>query len=186
MTNKKTLIDKIKEIVFAEDTVEAKFLDIKDSEGNILRVDGEELGEGQVLWLVGEGEGELLPTPEAVYVLEEDGRTIKTDADSIIIEIIEAEEEEEEEEVVEEEVEEEMSEEEDVVVEVETIDEKISKTINRKTAELEEKLDNLLAKFEAFSKAPADEEIKIEKVGFSKKQNQDNALDALSKFRNKK
>lgn len=99
MKDKKTLIEKIK-ILF--ETEDLKFLDVKDSDGNILRVEGEELIEGLVLLVITEDGEEL--TPDAEYLLE-DGRIIKTDSESKIIEIIEAEESEEgDEEVIEEEM----------------------------------------------------------------------------------
>ena len=176
MKNKKTVIDKIKELVFETEKVEVKFLDVQTSEGVVLRVEEDEIASGQTISLVEivEDEEVINPVVEGEYILE-DGRTVVVNADSVIVEIIEEPEEivEEMEEVIE-----------TPPTSTKSLEEKINATIDRKTGELEEKLDNLLAKFESFSKAPADKEIKIEKKEF-KKNNKMDRLDELNKFRRK-
>jgi len=128
--NKNETIQKIKELLTftSEENTEVQFLDMKDTDGNILRSTGEELKEGETLSIVTE-EGEVA-TPDMEYVLE-DGRTIKTDSESLIIEIIEAEEEaeelEEDEDNKDEEIVEEMSDESETT---DVIDEEVTEVID--------------------------------------------------------
>lgn len=162
MKDKKTIIDSIRALFNEEtpETVEVKFEDVKDESGNIIRIE-----EGLVSAVL--EDGSLEPMIDATIVLE-DGSIIKTDSEGMLIA---------EEDAVEDVIEEEMNED---VVEKEVVDnnisleEKINQTISRKTKELEEKLDGLLAKFNAvnekldeLAKAPAEKEIKIKKTEFN-------------------
>lgn len=124
--DKKEIIENIKNLLKFNTTdetpvnteVEVKFLDVTDTDGNVLRVDTEELAVGEVLRVVTESGEDL--TPDAEYKLE-DGRIIKTDADSKIIEIIEDDKEE----VVEEEMSDEVTEEMSEVTDTEVVEEVI-------------------------------------------------------------
>lgn len=93
MENKKTIVEKIKDLMFSDITDE-KFLDVKDSEGNVLRVAEDELAVGQSVMTITE-DGEV-PAVEGEYLLE-DGQTLVIDAEGVITEIVEAVEEETEE-----------------------------------------------------------------------------------------
>jgi len=179
---KTTIIDKIKELFNEDVVVDAKFLDVKDSEGNILRVSGEELTVGSELYLITEAGEELTGAGE--YLLE-DGRTIVVDEASLITEVVEAEAAPEEEAVV---VEEEMNDE--VSIDSPTMEDKMDAKIKEKMVELDDKLNDVLSKFSAINEKliaisgePAEEEIKIEKVGFQSANKPSSTLDELGKFR---
>jgi len=222
MKNKKTIIEKIKKFVFEEEVTEVKFFEAKDSEGNVLRVDGEDFAVGLEVKIIPEG-GSIDLAKEGDYILE-DGRTIKVDADGKITEIIEAADVETSEEdstetttespedvqmsviedgdyeladgrifkivgdvvveVIEAPVQEAVMEE---VLEEEIVTEELSETNeDDKFKKLETKLSQLAELVIKLADEPADEEIKIGKVGFSNKEKIDSAIDALAKFRNKK
>jgi len=170
MEKDKTIIEKVKELVFGEETVDETFLDVKTSDGVVLRVS--ELSEGVEVTIISE-DGENI-SGAAEYTLE-DGTVVATDDNGVIVSVTAPAEEE----VVEEE---EM--EEEVVVEENPLDARIAK--------LEDAIEDVLSKFsemstkvEEFSALPADEEIVVGKKDF-KKQSKDDALTALSKFRKNK
>ncbi len=146
------IIDKFKNIFLAETKT---FADAKDLEGNILRVEGDDFEVGQVLSLVDEA-GVIHPTPSAIYGIG-DGRTIITDEDSIIIEIVAAEEKAEEDEAPTEEVE--MAETAEAVTEdvvedtttdvTEEITEEVTEDatdLNNKVSEIEEVIEMIMDK----------------------------------------
>lgn len=175
----KEKIAAISKIVFgSEEVVEETFLDVKTSDGVVLRVS--ELAEGATVTIISE-DGENV-SGAAEYVLE-DGVTIVVDDSGVITSMTEGEETEE---VVEEE---EMSEEE--VEEVNPLEERV--------AQLEDGINQILSKFSEvseamksnsdaiakFSEAPADEEIKVnKKTPIELKKS--NAIEGLRNFRNKK
>lgn len=175
MADDKNLLEKVKELIFT-DEVEETFLDVKTSDGVVLRVS--EVKEGETVTIISE-DGENV-SGAAEYILE-DGSTVVVDESGVITSVEEAAEEVEE--VVEEE---EMAEEEVVeeVVEANPLEDKVAK--------LEESIEKILAQFEKvneqvekFAALPADEEVKIEKklpTAFKKS----DALEGLSKHRNKK
>ena len=175
----KEKIAAISKIVFGtEEVVEQTFLDVKTSDGVVLRVS--ELSEGQTVTIISE-DGENV-SGAAEYVLE-DGTTVVVGAEGVITSVEVAAEETEE--VVEEE---EMSEEE---TEVNPLEERI--------AQLEDGIEKILSKFSEvsdamkttsdaiakFSEAPADEEIVVSKKTPLEKR-KSNAVSELSNFRNKK
>lgn len=168
----KTIIEKVKELLFSEEeVVEQSFLDVKTSEGVVLRVS--ELSEGASVSIISE-DGENV-SGAAEYTLE-DGTVVVTNDEGVITSVTDAPAEE-----VVEEVEEEMQEE---VVEVNPLDERIGK--------LEERLEDILSKFsvmsekvEEFSKQPAEDEVVVGKKEF-KKANKYSALEELSKYRKNK
>ena len=88
--NNKEVIKQVKELIFGAETVEAAFLDVKTSDGMVLRV--AEVKEGEVVTIISE-DGEAV-SGEAEYVLE-DGNTIAVDAEGMIVTITEPSEEEE-------------------------------------------------------------------------------------------
>lgn len=165
MEDKKTIIDKVKELIFAEEIAPeevSELIDVKDINGVILRVPALEV-DSPVMVISEDGEA---IAEDGTYELE-DGMSLVI-VEGMISEIIEATEVED---VVEEEVEE-VELEVETEVESETEIPSIESTMARKNAELEEKIASLLAKFEIMevklselSKAPAEEEIKLSKVG---------------------
>tara|TARA_R110000850_G_scaffold64493_2_gene144755 strand:+ start:422 stop:946 length:525 start_codon:yes stop_codon:yes gene_type:complete len=174
MKEKKTLVERIKELVFTEDVVEQDFVDVKTSEGLVLRVDSIE--EGAVVTVISE-DGENV-SGASDYVLE-DGVTISVNEEGVIISVTPAEEAEV--------VEEDMSEEPEVVTEL--TEREIA--VDAKLAEITEALEGIVSKFESvdkevnkFAKAPADEEKEIGKTVIVKHSKQ-TALEALSSFRKK-
>ena len=174
MEEKKTLVERIKELVFTEDVVEQDFVDVKTSEGLVLRVDSIE--EGAVVTVISE-DGENV-SGASDYVLE-DGVTISVNEEGVIISVTPAEEAEV--------VEEDMSEEPEVVTEL--TEREIA--VDAKLAEITEALEGIVSKFESvdkevnkFAKAPADEEKEIGKTVIVKHSKQ-TALEALSSFRKK-
>tara|TARA_R110000824_G_scaffold51729_5_gene144038 strand:+ start:903 stop:1427 length:525 start_codon:yes stop_codon:yes gene_type:complete len=174
MEEKKTLVERIKELVFTEDVVEQDFVDVKTSEGLVLRVDSIE--EGAVVTVISE-DGENV-SGASDYVLE-DGVTISVNEEGVIISVTPAEEEEA--------VEEDMSEEPEVVTEL--TEREIA--VDAKLAEITEALEGIVSKFESvdkevnkFAKAPADEEKEIGKTVIVKHSKQ-TALEALSSYRKK-
>lgn len=195
MEDKKTIIDKLKAIVFSEEVIETeevKFAEVKTLDGKILRAD--ELVIDAEIKEIGE-DGEVVAV-DGEYKIE--GGVVIVVVDGKISDIKEAVAEEEEAPAEEEEMEDEAT---DVIVDetiiedivTETVEEKIAKRVEEKTKELEDKLNDVLAKFSAlgeefekFSKSPAEDELKIKKVGFKSEDKTDSKLDALSKYRNKK
>tara|TARA_R110002167_G_scaffold54889_2_gene156368 strand:- start:901 stop:1431 length:531 start_codon:yes stop_codon:yes gene_type:complete len=176
MEEKKTLVERIKELVFTEDVVEQDFVDVKTSEGLVLRVDSIE--EGAVVTVISE-DGENV-SGASDYVLE-DGVTISVNEEGVITSVTPAEEEEAEV------VEEDMSEESEVVTELTERE----LAVDAKLAEITEALEGIVSKFESvdkevnkFAKAPADEEKEIGKTVIVKHSKQ-TALEALSSFRKK-
>lgn len=178
--NTKEKIAAISNIVFGteevvEEVVEATFLDVKTSDGVVLRVP--ELTEGEIVKIISE-DGENV-SGEAEYVLE-DGQTLSVDDAGVIVKITEAETEETEE-VVEEEVME-------VEEEVNPLEARIADLENglteilSKFSEVSEELKVSKAEIAKFSKAPAEEEIVVDKKSpvASRK---DDALTSLSKYR---
>lgn len=84
---KEEALKKIKELLnFSTDVAPVNFVDVKDVDGNILRTASEELVVGDELLVVSEN-GENL-SPDSTFILE-DGRTVVTDSESKISEIIE-------------------------------------------------------------------------------------------------
>lgn len=176
----KEKIAAISKIVFgSEEVVEETFLDVKTSDGVVLRVS--ELTEGETVAIISE-DGENV-SGAAEYVLE-DGTTVVVDAEGLITSVEVAAEETEE--VVEEE---EMSEE--ATDEVNPLEERI--------AQLEDGIEKILSKFSEvsdamknnsdaiakFSEAPAEEEIEVnKKTPLELKKS--NAIEGLRNFRNNK
>tara|TARA_R110000765_G_scaffold90487_2_gene172219 strand:+ start:342 stop:884 length:543 start_codon:yes stop_codon:yes gene_type:complete len=157
MDNKET-IKKVKALIFGEEEVAETFLDVKTSEGIVLRV--AELKEGEAVMIISE-DGEA-QSGAAEYILE-DGQTVSVDEAGLIVSIAEPAEEEEE-------VEEEMSEEpnplDDRVTNLEQGIEKILSMFSVQIEDSEAKdktISELSEKLEAFSKAPAEEEIVVKK-----------------------
>lgn len=193
MEDKKTIIDKIKEMVFAEEAPvneeETAVLDIKADDGSILRIEGETLEEGVAISIVTE-EG-VEPIPSAEYIIEEGTKKITTDEDSKVASIEEVVEESEEEmnaEETEEVVEEEMKAEDaepSMEDRMKLIEEALD-AINEKFSKVETGINEMTEKVKAISDEPAEEEIKIKKTGFAAtKAKREDALDAIAKFRNK-
>ena len=176
--NNKEVIKQVKELIFGAETVEAAFLDVKTSDGMVLRV--AEVKEGEVVTIISE-DGEAV-SGEAEYVLE-DGNTIAVDAEGMIVTITEPSEEEE---VVEEE---EMSEEVNPLESrIENLEQGIEKllagfsAIDESFTAKDVLIDELTKKVEAFSKAPADEEIVVaKKTPLEEKKY--NAINELRKFK---
>ena len=176
MEEKKSLFEKVKALLAEDEVKEQAFLDVKTSEGVVLRVD--EVAEGATVTIISE-DGENV-SGAADYTLE-DGTTITVSEEGVITSVMEAEGEDE---VGNEEVAEEEMQEEEVVAEVNPNDERIAK--------LEESIEKILSQFEAmneqvekFASAPADEEVKIEKkkpTVFKK----ESAIDALSNYKRNK
>ena len=173
MKENKTLVERIKELVFTDETVEQNFVDVKTSDGLVLRVDAIE--EGATVTVISE-DGENV-SGASDYVLE-DGVTISVNEEGVITSVTPVEEEEEV-------VEEDMSEEPEVVVE--PTERELA--VDAKLAEITEALEGIVSKFEAqdkviegFAKAPAEEEKEIGKTVIVKHSKED-ALKALAKFR---
>ena len=165
MKENKTLVERIKELVFTDEVVEQNFVDVKTSDGLVLRV--ESIEEGAVVTVISE-DGENV-SGASDYVLE-DGVTISVNEEGVITSVTPAEDEEAEV------VEEDMNEETEVVTEL---------------TEITEALEGIVSKFESvdkevnkFAKAPADEEQEIGKTVIVKHSKQ-TALEALSNFRKK-
>ena len=176
--NNKEVIKQVKELIFGAETVEAAFLDVKTSDGIVLRV--AEVKEGEVVTIISE-DGEAV-SGAAEYVLE-DGNTIAVDAEGLIVTITEPSEEEE---VVEEE---EMSEEVNPLESrIENLEQGIEKllagfsAIDESFTAKDVLIKELSDKVEAFSKAPADEEIVVaKKTPLEEKKY--NAINELRKFK---
>ena len=90
MNENKTLVEKIRVLVFGEEEIEVAFLDVKTSEGIVLRVS--EIKEGETVVIISE-DGEI-PTDALEYILE-DGTKITVDEAGVIttIEAVESDEE---------------------------------------------------------------------------------------------
>jgi hypothetical protein len=175
MEENKTIIDKVRALIFEEETPiveEAKFLDATTTEGVAIKVVGESLEVGAAVTVVDEN-GEESIAPEGSHTLE-DGTTIIVDAEGNISEITEATTEE-----VEEEVEEEMATE-----ELNPLEEKVN-ALEGKLEEILAKFNEVSTKVEEFAKLPAEEEVVVKKadIKVSKKYS---ALDEIAKFRSKK
>jgi len=173
MSETKTIIEKVKALVFEEETpeVEAKFLDATTTDGVAIQIEGETLEVGAIVSIVTEEGNEV--SGAATYVLD-NGSTITVDEEGKISEVTETVEEEDEA-VEEAEMEEETPE------EVNPLEEKV--------ANLESKLDEIIAKFsevqtkvEEFSKLPAEDELKEVKKDVKVSLRESN-LDKLAKFR---
>ena len=169
---KKNLLEEIKSLVF--DTEELEFLDVKTSDGIVLRV--QELTEGQEVSIISE-DGENV-SGAADYTLE-DGKVITVDESGVITAIMDAEQE------VEQEVEEEMNEDVDHLA---PLNEKIDNLTNalvgvlEKFAEVDTELKDAKDSIEKFAALPAEEEPIVGKGEF-KKQGKEDALKALANFR---
>ena len=177
--NNKEIIKEVKKL-FNFNEEELSFLDVKTSDGLVLRV--AKMEEGEVVTLISE-DGENV-SGEAEYTLE-DGTVLVVDAEGTISTITAVEVEEEE-------VEAEMSEVEDEVNPLEgriaNLEEGIEKVLSMFSAQIEELeakdviVKELTEKIEAFSKAPADEEIVVaKKTPLQEKRY--NAINELRKFK---
>ena len=174
--NNKEVIKQVKELIFGAETVEAAFLDVKTTEGVVLRVS--EVKEGEVVNIISE-DGEAV-SGAAEYILE-DGNTISVDAEGMIVSIIET--------PAEEEVEEEMSEEVNPLESrIENLEQGIEKllagfsAIDESITAKDELIDELTKKVEAFGKAPAEEEIVVaKKTPLEEKRY--NAINELRKYK---
>jgi len=211
----RTLVSSISFNSETEQPEDIKFLDITDENGNILRVESEELVVGDVIKMVTDDVEVAIPETEMKL---EDGRTIKTDIDSKIIEIIEVEKEEEiETPEVETEVaevaEEEMNEVETPEMETETPDEIVNEeevkeektedsNFENRIADLENLIKELITNqttmneaqlsiiniVEEFGKTPVEDKVNL-KTLFNKTEkssNRDSALESIRNFRSKK
>jgi hypothetical protein len=169
---KKDLLQEVKKLVFGEE--ELQFLDVKTTEGVILRV--QELAEGQTVSIVSE-DGENV-SGAGEYTLE-DGQVITVDEAGVITAITEATEEVEE-------VEESMSEE--PVDNLAPLNEKIDNLTNalagvlEKFAEVDAQLTEANERIEKFAAAPASDEPVIEPAE-PKRKGKEDALKALAQFR---
>ena len=172
MSETKSKVEKIKEILFSapvvEEVIVEDFTEVKTVEGVILNITAVE--KDGVVEIVSEDGKEIAPAGE--YVME-DGSTIVVGEDGVILEVKVADEEEV--------VEEEMSEEEVVVEEVvedvnplearldalesliESKFKALGENFSKIIADKDEELKNLESKFEAFAKAPAKKEVKLTK-----------------------
>ena len=176
--NNKEVIKQVKELIFGAETVEAAFLDVKTTEGVVLRV--AEVKEGEVVNIISE-DGEAV-SGAAEYVLE-DGQTISVDAEGVIVSIMETPAEEEEA------VEEEMSEEVNPLeARIENLEQGIEKllagfsAIDESITAKDELIEELNKKVEAFGKAPAEEEIVVaKKTPLEEKRY--NAINELRKYK---
>jgi len=174
--NNKEVIKQVKELIFGAETVEAAFLDVKTTEGVVLRVS--EVKEGEVVNIISE-DGEAV-SGAAEYILE-DGNTISVDAEGMIVSIIET--------PAEEEVEEEMSEEVNPLESrIENLEQGIEKllagfsAIDESITAKDELIEELTKKVEAFGKAPAEEEIVVaKKTPLEEKRY--NAINELRKYK---
>ena len=174
--NNKEVIKQVKELIFGAETVEAAFLDVKTTEGVVLRVS--EVKEGEVVNIISE-DGEAV-SGAAEYILE-DGNTISVDAEGMIVSIMET--------PVEEEVEEEMSEEVNPLESrIENLEQGIEKllsgfsAIDESITAKDELIEDLTKKVEAFGKAPAEEEIVVaKKTPLEEKRY--NAINELRKYK---
>ena len=176
--NNKEVIKQVKELIFGAETVEAVFLDVKTTEGVVLRVS--EVKEGEVVNIISE-DGEAL-SGAAEYVLE-DGNTIAVDEQGVIISVMETPAEEEE--VVEEEMSEEVNPLEERISNLEQGIEKLLagfSAIDESIIEKDALIKKLTEKVEVFSKAPAEEEIVVaKKTPLEEKRY--NAINELRKFK---
>ena len=174
--NNKEVIKQVKELIFGAETVEAAFLDVKTTEGVVLRVS--EVKEGEVVNIISE-DGEAL-SGAAEYVLE-DGNTIAVDEQGVIVSVMETPKEEE--------VAEEMSEEVNPLEErISNLEQGIEKllagfsAIDESIIEKDALIKELTEKVEVFSKAPAEEEIVVaKKTPLEEKRY--NAINELRKFK---
>ena len=175
--NNKEVIKQVKELIFGAETVEAAFLDVKTTEGVVLRVS--EVKEGEVVTIISE-DGEAV-SGAAEYVLE-DGNTISVDAEGVIVSVMETPTEEKE-------VAEEMSEEVNPLEErISNLEQGIEKllagfsAIDESIIEKDALIKELTEKVEVFSKAPAEEEIVVaKKTPLEEKRY--NAINELRKFK---
>jgi len=175
--NNKEVIKQVKELIFGAETVEAAFLDVKTTEGVVLRVS--EVKEGEVVTIISE-DGEAV-SGAAEYVLE-DGNTISVDAEGVIVSVMETPTEEEE-------VAEEMSEEVNPLEErISNLEQGIEKllagfsAIDDSITEKDALISELTQKVEAFGKAPAEEEIVVaKKTPLEEKRY--NAINELRKYK---
>jgi len=169
--DKKSIIDKVKELLFSEEEVVAAFEDVKTSDGLVLRVT--EVAEGASVSIISE-DGENV-SGAAEYTLE-NGTIIAVDESGVITSITEA--------AVEEEVVEEEEMQEEVVEEVNPLEERIGK-LEKGIEDILTKFSEMNTKVEEFASAPASDEVKIGKKEF-KKVDKYSALDELSRFRKNK
>jgi hypothetical protein len=181
MKDKKTLLEKIKEILFSEkvetsevtpeetpeetevvealEETEAKFVDVSTEAGVIIRVDGEAVAVGAVVgWVLEDGSTE--PVENGEFILS-DGQTLVV-VDSVITEVrpVEAPTEEAPEAPAVEEVPME-----EIAAPTAELLEKV-KSLEIIIRKLNENFESLETKFEAFAGAPAEKKIEIRKDGF--------------------
>ena len=191
MENKsKGLIDKVREMVFAEeklsDVVEVSFAEVTLKDGKSIEINGEI------------AVGSETKAEDGDYILE-DGRTLKV-VEGKISEIVEAKEDEakpEEKEVVEAELAEEdkpeAKKEDKPEEKKEDKEEDKVDPLEARVAELEKMVESLMSQFsevngkvEKFSALPADKEIKIKKVELSSvATKRKSGIEALAEYRNK-
>lgn len=171
MDKQETLVEKIRLLVFGEEVVAEEFLDVKTSEGVVLRVS--ELKEGETVTIV--SEDGIIPADNLEYVLE-DGSKLVLDESGVIVSIEVATEEDAVEDAP---AEEEMSEN--------------DKAVANRLSEITEALAGVLEKFaeqdlaiEKFAGLPADEEEKDAGKTVVVKHSKESALIALGKFRSGK
>lgn len=150
-----TELEEDKEVEEEED----KFIDARLKDGTMVHVETQNEGVltvGDLVHVVDKANGVQAPAPEGEHELE-DGTVIVLDAESKIVEIIEAEEE----------VEEEKGEEVDSNVEFQNELFSILNKINKDNEDLRNELSELKSRFNKFSNEPAEEETTT-KVTFSK------------------
>ena len=199
--DKKGLVDKVKELVFASkevEVVEVKFAEVKVADGTILNIEGE-VAEGSIVSIISEDGQEV--SKEADYTLE-DGRTIKVDAEGKITEIVEAPAEEakedakevvidpevllaEEGDAKEDEAKGDPKKDEEKEDEVHPLEVRVA-DLEKLIAELMSQFSEVNTKVEQFSALPAEEELKIKKEEFSGvKKTRATGLSALAAYRSK-
>lgn len=187
MDSKKTIIEKIK-VLFAEieaptvetteEVTDGAFADFLTTEGLVLRIEEDVLAEGVVISAI-DGDDNAQPTPEGEYTLE-DGRVIKTDADSKVASIEEAVAEEAEVEVEEEmaaeteETTEEVEETEEVTEEATEEVEETEDNTEERIAALETEIAKIVGMFSAMKSTvellgaePAKDEVRLKSKQFS-------------------
>ena len=171
MSEEKTLIEKVKELVFEKETPKEEVKETPVELAEVTTADGvvlkyENLEAGTAIAVV---DAEGVESPASGDYTLEDGTVIVTE-EGAVVEVKEVEVEEKEEE--------------ELAEEVNPLEEKVTA--------LESKLDEVLAKFEtlsegfaAFKAEPAEEEVKLSKKAVEVS-SRENALQGIKNFRNKK
>jgi hypothetical protein len=215
MSNERNVVGEIKNLMvkfgfMSKEDVKEEFAKLAD--GTEIRIEGDELKEGAMVYVVSE-EGDI-PAPDGVHVLE-DGSEVRTEGGSIAeikikeeaeeveeeVEVEAGEHEDKEKEDMEEEIKEEVKEEiiekleevedekEEVEMEEDIKEEAADKIVEvivpilEKVKDLEEELKKVQASFEAFRNEPAAKPINKTKKEFSRT---DHMVERILQLRNSK